>query len=247
MIDPVAFTIIGFPIRWYGLAYLMTFLIGVPLAKYCTNFLNEQHGKLTHNDIDKLLNYVVCGVIIGGRVGEFAFYRETIFTKEIFQIWQGGMSFHGGLIGVSIAMIMFAVIHKKSLLQIADIVALCAPIGCFLGRIANYINQEVIGKDVLMPWMHKYFTKHPVVFYEALLEGIVLFAIIFRPKNLNDPGKTSMSLLFFYGVFRFCTEFFRVPEKEIGLLTIGQVLSIIMILASGLLFLYRKAVAKRIY
>lgn len=234
MINPIAFSLYGFPIRWYGIAYLVTFLISLQLAKYYTRFLKN----INTHDIERLLNFIVIGVIVGGRIGEFIFY--TPFSSEILRIWEGGMSFHGGVIGTGIAIFLYSKIYKKHVLQISDIVALCTPIGCFLGRIANFINQEVIGRKSLFLQQHFAVERHPVVFYEAFLEGIVLFYILLKPKRFTNEGATTGLFLFFYGLFRITTEFFRVPDGIIGPLTTGQALSIPMVIIGSTIYLTRK-------
>jgi len=221
--NPIAFTIGSFSVRWYGLAYLATFLISLKLVKYCIKF--QKPKQFSEADVDKLLNYIIAGVILGGRIGEFVFYRHELFTMEIFKITHGGMSFHGGVCGVLIASFLFAHIYKKSIYQLGDLITMCVPIGAFLGRIANYINGEILGTPTTLFGLGY----HPVVFYEAFLEGIVLFFILFKRKKLESAGLISGQFFIFYGVFRFCTEFCRVSDGALGILSIAQWLSLAMV------------------
>ncbi len=229
--NPVAFSIGCFNVRWYGLAYLATFIISMKLVKNTIKF--QKPIAFKSSDIDSCLNYVIAGVILGGRIGEFVFYKHKLFTMEIFYITKGGMSFHGGVCGVIIASLIFAKLHKKNLLQLGDLITMCVPIGSFLGRIGNYINQEILGKSTTI--FEPYLSEHPVVFYEAFLEGIVLFLILFRRKKLAITGRITSEFFIFYGLFRFCTEFVRVSDGSLGILSIAQWLSIGMIIFGSIL------------
>jgi len=241
--NPVAFNIFGFGVRWYGLAYLATFIIGLNLTKYCLKF---SKSKITKSDLDQLLNFIIAGVILGGRIGQFLFYEK--FSREILYIWHGGMSFHGGVIGVTFSIILFCLIYKKSMWAIADLVAMCTPIGCFLGRLANYINGEVIGtkiSPILQPYFNKIcdFERYPVVFLEAFFEGIVLFFILFANLKRKKEGITSAMFLIWYGIFRFILEFIREPSTKCTIFdltfTTAQMLSLGMIFI-GILIYKRK-------
>jgi len=250
MINPIAFHFLGFPVRWYGIAYFSTFLLSFQIAKNHAKYAN-----LTKKDLEKLLNFTVLGVIFGGRIGEFLFYEK--FSYKIFYIWEGGMSFHGGVLGVICSTLLFCKIHKKDKWAIGDLIAINVPIGCFLGRIANYINNEIHGTSIKCQFLAKIFEKfgisnYPVVFLEAFLEGIVLWTILWlgRKKNLQIPGKTSAIFLIFYGIFRIISEFFRRPDGIINInnfLTIsyGQLLSIPMIFL-GIYILYNTKKAAKI-
>lgn len=239
MIDPVAFYIFDFPVRWYGLAYFVTFLLSLKLGIYLSKYRNE----FTKKDLEHFVNYAILGVILGGRIGEFVFYEKKI-SKEIFFIWNGGMSFHGGVVGMIFAVILYCTIKKKPVLPLADIVCTCVPIGCFLGRIANFINQEILGKSTIL------FSsgRHPVVLYEAFLEGFLLFILLFehaKKTRLRKPGETSALFFIFYGIFRIIAEHFRVPDGMIGLFSKGQALSIAMVLFGMLLYKYTNFIKEK--
>ena len=193
---------------------------------------------------DDYITYLIIGIILGGRIGyiifyNFSYYLENIF--EIFKIWQGGMSFHGGLIGVIIAILLFSKKEKVNFFRISDIVCCVAPIGIFLGRIANFINSELYGVPTNKPWGIIFpkvdnLTRHPSQLYEAFLEGIVLFILInflFLKRNFSY-GLISFIFLLFYSIFRISAEQFREPDKHIGyifnFLSLGSILSIAMII-----------------
>ena len=191
---------------------------------------------------------------MGGRLGYALFYNFGYYLKnplEIIMVWNGGMSFHGGLIGVVLASTFFANKHKVNQFIFLDLVALSAPIGIFFGRIANFINSELYGKVTDMPWGVQFILidnikRHPSQLYEAFFEGIILFLILqyFLKKNyLDKPGKISATFLIFYSLFRFFVEFFRTPDPQIGYLflnfTLGQLISILFIIA-GIFLLYLK-------
>lgn len=233
MINPVAFSIGEFGIRWYGIAYLLSFLIGLKLAKHCIKF--QKPKVLVSAELDTLLSYIIFGVIIGARVGEFVFYRpHELFSMKLFYIRSGGMSFHGGVCGVVIAILLFAKIYKKDKwiqkLGIGDIVCMLAPIGLFLGRMGNYINGEIVGVSTTLFEPYISISRHPVVLYEAFLEGIVLFIILFRRNKLAYRGLICSQFFTYYGIFRFCTEFVRVSDGTIGFLSTAQWLSIAMVM-----------------
>ena len=194
------------------------------------------------------------GIIIGGRLGYVFFYNFGYYSQnlnEIIMIWQGGMSFHGGLLGVILATFLFAKRNNHNPFEYLDIVALVSPIGIFFGRIANYINSELYGIETKMPWAVK-FTKvddlfrHPSQLYEAALEGLILFIILlyFRYKGfLKIPGTISGIFLTFYSFFRFIVEFFRVPDEQLGYLffnlTMGQIISLIFFII-GIYLIFKK-------
>ena len=237
IIDPIAFSLYGLKVRWYGLAYIATFLISVYLAKRAAKAQNPVY--FSAGEIDKLSNYIILGVIAGGRIGEFVFYRpEQLFTLELFKIRNGGMSFHGGVWGVAIAMLLYSFIYKKNYFKISDIVSMFVPIGSFLGRIANYINGEIIGRKTKL--LAPLFDQHPVVFYEAFLEGLLLFFILYRYKSLRKTGSITSKFLFFYGLFRFFTEFLRTPDGMLFFLTTAQCLSIIMMMLGAFVYIKKR-------
>ena len=247
--DPVAFQIFTLEIRWYSLAYIAGILIGWFLSKKI--FISTEKIK---ERFDDYLTYIILGIIIGGRLGYVFFYNFGYYSQnlnEIIMIWQGGMSFHGGLLGVILATFLFAKKNNHNPFEYLDIVALVSPIGIFFGRIANYINSELYGIETKMPWAVK-FTKvddlfrHPSQLYEAALEGLILFIILlyFRYKGfLKIPGTISGIFLIFYSFFRFIVEFFRVPDEQLGYLffnlTMGQIISLIFFII-GIYLIFKK-------
>jgi phosphatidylglycerol:prolipoprotein diacylglycerol transferase len=200
---------------------------------------------------DDYITYLIIGIIIGGRLGYVIFYNFNYYLNnffDIFKIWQGGMSFHGGLIGIIIASSLFAKRNNQNVFLYLDLVSLVAPIGIFFGRLANFINSELYGTPTEIPWAVTFIqvdniSRHPSQLYEAILEGIILFLILlyFRNKNyLKKPGLISSLFLIYYSIFRFCVEFFRVPDEQIGYLifelSMGQIISLIFILIGAILF-----------
>ena len=246
--DPVALEIFSLEIRWYSLAYIFGILVGWILSKK----LFIQNIKIKKN-FDDFLTYIIIGIIFGGRLGYIFLYNINYYLNnplDIFKIWQGGMSFHGGLIGIILASIIFAKKNNQNAFLYLDIVALVAPIGIFFGRIANFINSELYGTITNAPWAVIFiqidnFPRHPSQLYEALLEGIFLFLLLiyFKNKFLNKPGVISALFLIFYSIFRFFVEFYREPDEQLGYiffnLSMGQVISLIFLL-SGILLFYLK-------
>ena len=248
--DPIAFQIFSLEIRWYSLAYIMGILLG---WLYCKKKLIQDPHLL--DLFDDFITYLIVGIILGGRFGYALFYNLDYYLEsplQIFFIWNGGMSFHGGLIGVLVATQLFSKKHRINKFVLLDLVALSAPIGIFFGRISNYINSELYGKPTDAPWSVKFtlidnLNRHPSQLYEAFFEGIVLFIILsyFLKKNyLKKPGQISALFLIFYSLFRFMVEFFRVPDQQIGYLflnlTMGQLISILFLISGGALFIYKK-------
>ena len=247
--DPVAFQILSFEIRWYSLAYIIGIILG---WIYCKKKLIKDPYIL--NLFDDFITYLIIGVIFGGRLGYVLFYNLKYYLEnpmEILMVWNGGMSFHGGLIGVVIVSQLFSIKHKINQFVFLDLVALSAPIGIFFGRIANFINSELYGRATDLPWSVKFvlidnIKRHPSQLYEAFLEGIILFLILgyfFNKNYLYRPGKISALFLIFYSLFRFLVEFFRSPDLQIGYLilnlTLGQLISVLFLIA-GTLLLYAK-------
>jgi len=244
--DPVAFQIISFEIRWYSLAYILGIIIGWILCKkiFIKNLdINQK--------FDDYITYLIIGIIIGGRLGYVLFYNFNYYINnivDIFKIWQGGMSFHGGLLGILVASIFFAKKNNQDAFVYTDLVSLVAPIGIFFGRLANFINSELYGKVTEVPWAVTFvqvdnLLRHPSQLYEAIFEGIILFILLlyFRNKNfLAKPGLISGLFLIFYSVFRLCIEFFRVPDEQIGYLifnlSMGQIISLVFIMIGTIIF-----------
>ncbi len=238
--DPVAIQIFSLEIRWYSLAYVVGILLGWFLSKKF--FISETK---VSEKFDDYLTYLILGLIIGGRLGYVIFYNLEFYTNnllDIFKIWQGGMSFHGGVIGIVIASYFFAKKNSQSLFNYLDIVSLVAPIGIFFGRIANFINSELYGVETNVAWAVQFIQidnlyRHPTQLYEAFFEGIVLFLIqiYFKNKSFSErPGFISGIFLIFYSIFRFTIEFLRVPDEQLGYLlfnlTMGQLISIFFLI-----------------
>ena len=245
--DPVAIEIFSLEIRWYSLAYIVGILIGWYLAKKF--FINNN----IYNKFDDYITYIIIGLILGGRFGYVLFYNFDYYINnpvDIFKLWQGGMSFHGGVLGVIIASIIFAKKNNDDVFEYLDVVALVSPIGIFFGRIANFINSELYGPVTNVPWSVTFINidnlpRHPSQLYEALLEGLVLFLILiyFKNKFSNKPGLISGLFLIFYSIFRFFVEFYRVPDEQLGYiflnLSMGQVISLLFILSGVTLFYFK--------
>lgn len=250
-ISPVAFSVLGLPVRWYALAYIAGFVVGYFLLKRFTRRGAGGAIELDKKEIDDLLSYIILGVIIGGRLGYVLFYNLSFFIAhplEIFAVWHGGMSFHGGLIGVIVATFLFAKKWTRGL-KILDLIAVIAPIGLFFGRIANFINMEIMGRPTssrIGVFFNGVFDvpRHASPLYEAATEGILLTIIMFclyRFTNLRHrPGALSGIMAMCYAVFRVFCEFFRAPDAQIGFLTswgltMGQLLSgILFVVGAGL-------------
>jgi phosphatidylglycerol:prolipoprotein diacylglycerol transferase len=244
--DPVAFQILSLEIRWYSLAYIIGIIFG---WAYCKKKLIKDQRIL--GLFDDFITYLIIGVILGGRLGYALFYNLKYYLEnpfEILMVWNGGMSFHGGLIGVIIASQLFSSKHKINQFIFLDLVALSAPIGIFFGRIANFINSELYGRATDLPWSVQFILidnikRHPSQLYEAFLEGIILFLLLryfFKKNYLQNPGEISALFLIFYSLFRFFAEFFRSPDPQIGYLifnlTLGQLISVIFLVTGTLLF-----------
>lgn len=255
-ISPVAASVFGMDIRWYALAYIAGFLICFWL--FLRMIRNQNSGiVLNKKQSDDFLTAIILGVVLGGRLGYVLFYNLPFFIAhpaEIFMVWHGGMSFHGGLIGVMIANFIFA--HKNSLSgwKTLDLCAVLAPIGLFFGRIANFINVEVMGRPTDMPWgvIFKGYTeipRHPSPLYEAVTEGVILFVwmwYLYKKTNLKSfPGALSGVLAMSYAVARIFCEMFRAPDVQIGFLTtwgltMGQLLSGAMFVVGLAIFICAK-------
>jgi len=251
-IDPILISLGFLDIRWYSLSYIFTFIFGSILIKK----LNKKSlNNLSDIQIDKFFVWAVLGVIIGGRVGYVLFYQLQLFFLDplyIFQIWKGGMSFHGGLIGMILAIYLFAKQNNLSFFYLSDLVSIVAPIGLFLGRISNFINTELYGRITDFPFAIIYplidnNPRHPSQLYEAFFEGVVLFIILYlifiKNSKKYSVGIISAYFLILYSIFRFLIEFLREPDLHLGLylnyFSMGQILCIPIFFA-GILILFRR-------
>ena len=252
-IDPVIVSFGQLSIRWYGLSYVVGLVLGIILIKKINNkILKPVNNKL----IDDFFIWGTLGVIIGGRLGYILFYQTiTIFDNPlyIFYVWKGGMSFHGGLIGIIIASALFSYYKRINFLYLSDLISTVAPIGLFLGRIANFINVELYGRVTSFPIAIIYPTidlqrRHPSQIYEALLEGILIFLVLILILNKtiykNRLGINTSIFLVMYGLFRILIENLREPDSHIGMIfnyfTMGQLLSFPMIILGILIMIIRK-------
>ena len=242
-IDPIAIQIGPFAVHWYGLMYLLGFMLFLWLGNTRLRKIKREGWNKTL--MDDLLFYGVLGVIVGGRLGEVLFYQPGYYFShplEIFAVWKGGMSFHGGFLGVLVAMAIFARRHKIVWLQLMDFIAPLVPLGLGAGRIGNFINSELWGKPTDLPWGMVFpgvdnLPRHPSQLYEFALEGILLFLLLWLYSSKPRPtGAVSGLFLIGYGSFRFVGEFARTPDDGIfGLMSLGvsmgQWLSLPMVLA----------------
>ena len=257
-IDPVAVHLGPLAVHWYGLTYLAAFamflLLGT-LRLWQPPFAGIQGaGAWTRRDVEDILFLGVMGVILGGRIGYCLFYKPGFYVShplDIFKVWQGGMSFHGGLLGVILAFSWFAWSRHKPWLQVADFVAPCVPPGLAAGRIGNFINGELWGRfaDPSLPWAMVFpqsgslMPRHPSQIYQFLMEGVLLFILLWvYARRQHKPGQVAAMFLLGYGVFRFIAEYFREPDDFLGLLdfglSMGQWLCIPMILGGIALWVW---------
>ena len=253
MIDPVLVEIGPVVIRWYALAYIAGLVLG---WRYMIWLARQAGSWIKSEDADDFLVWAVLGVILGGRLGYVLFYKPGYYLanpSEIVQTWQGGMSFHGGFLGVLIATVLFCRMRKIRFWAFMDLAAVVTPIGLFFGRIANFINSELWGRSTDMAWGVVFpnggpYPRHPSQLYEAALEGLVLLVVlhlVWRRESLRTkPGVISGAFLIGYGLSRVIVEFYRQPDAHLGYLwggaTMGQLLSIPMILAGMALIAYAK-------
>lgn len=254
VIDPVALQLGPIEIRWYALAYLFGFLAGWGYALR----LADDSGKIrpTKTDIDDFMVWAIPGVILGGRLGYVLFYDfeyYSMYPIEALKVWKGGMSFHGGIIGIAASMLLFSWKNHIFVLRLSDVIACVAPIGLFLGRIANYINGELYGRvtdgpfGVVFPGTDGQ-PRHPSQLYEAVLEGLVIFIIllIMTKKNFRErlPGAITAVFLMLYATFRFLVEYVREPDEHLGLffnyISMGQILCLPMMIAGLLVLIISK-------
>lgn len=243
-IDPVLIEIFGLPIRWYSLAYLAGILLG---WLWMRRMAPRVGVPVTRRQLDDFIMWATLGVILGGRLGYVLFYKPVDYLADplaILRLWDGGMSFHGGLVGTTLAIVLFARNQRLPLYKFADLVAIAVPIGLFFGRLANFINGELWGRATDLPWAMVFprdpagLPRHPSQLYEALFEGVVLFALLnllaTRARLLERRPGTIVGLFFIgYGAARYLVEFAREPDAHLGLfagiVSMGQILSLPMI------------------
>ena len=244
-IDPVIFQIGPLAIRWYALAYIAGLMLG---WKYIVRLVRRDgdSAAMSEVQVDDFLVWATIGVVLGGRLGYVLFYRPGFYLDnpaEIIAIWQGGMSFHGGLLGVTAAMILYSRKYNLSLLGVTDLISMAAPVGLFFGRLANFINGELWGRATDVAWAVSFphggpLPRHPSQIYEALLEGALLFLVLWYLRNKTDkaaqPGFLTGVFISGYGLARFVVEYYREPDAHLGFLfagaTMGQLLSVPLIL-----------------
>jgi phosphatidylglycerol---prolipoprotein diacylglyceryl transferase len=250
-LNPILFDFGLIAIRWYSLAYIIGILSGWWLAKrIIVRKLQSTNIKFNLKEFDDLITFIIISILIGGRLGYIIFYNLGYYLSnplDILKIWEGGMSFHGALIGIIISTYIFTIKRKISTFFILDIVACVAPIGLFFGRIANFINGELVGKITNISWSVIFPTvdqmpRHPSQLYEAALEGIILFLImntVINKKNYKI-GTCSYLFLIFYGIFRIISEFFREPDSQLGYIfsnfSMGTILSFCMVVIGLIIF-----------
>ena len=251
--DPIAFQVFSLEIRWYSLSYIFGLIFG---WIYCKKILieNLKIKKL----FDDYIVYLILGIIIGGRLGYVFIYNPFYFLEnfhEIPMLWNGGMSFHGGLIGVIFATILFCKKNDQEVFYFLDLVCAASPIGIFFGRIANFINSELYGRETDIFWSVKFvlvdnINRHPSQIYEAIFEGIILFLIIniIYKKLFHKTGIISSLFVILYSIFRFLIEFTREPDAHLGLLafnlSMGQYVSLIFIMGGLIIFYSRNGFKK---
>ncbi|HSD59573.1 MAG TPA: prolipoprotein diacylglyceryl transferase [Burkholderiales bacterium] len=251
--DPVALQLGPIAIRWYGLMYLLGFGAAFVLGRH--RIATRTDAPWSLREFDDALFYGILGVVLGGRLGYILFYKFSDYLQaplKIFAVWEGGMSFHGGLLGVVVALVLFARKHRKSALAIGDFAAPLVPIGLGAGRIGNFINGELWGRAGDVPWAIVFpqvdtLPRHPSQLYEFALEGVALFTILWLYSARPRPvGAVTGLFVLAYGVFRFAVEFTREPDSFLGFLalgfTMGQWLSLPMIAvgAGMMLWAYRR-------
>ncbi|MCZ2290343.1 MAG: prolipoprotein diacylglyceryl transferase [Burkholderiales bacterium] len=252
--DPVALTLGPLQIHWYGLTYLAAFGLFTGLASLRVKKPWYAAAGWTRRDVEDLLFYGVLGVVIGGRLGYALFYKPAEYLAhpaEILMVWRGGMSFHGGLLGVMLALAWFARSRHRRFFEVMDVVAPCVPTGLACGRIGNFINGELWGRaaDPSLPWAMAFpqsgsmIARHPSQLYQFALEGLLLFVLLWwYGSKPRATGQVSAAFLFGYGVFRFIAEYFREPDAFLGLLALGmsmgQWLCVPMIIGGALLWVW---------
>ena len=256
----VALNLRFFEIKWYSLAYIAGILVG---WWYLLRLLRQPGAPMSKRHADDLVFYATLGIILGGRLGYVIFYAPEMFLDpmRIIRLWDGGMSFHGGVIGTTLAIILMCRRQGLNWLRVHDYVACCAPFGLFFGRLANFVNGELWGKPADLPWAIVFpgagpLARHPSQLYEAALEGVVLFAILayafWRTKARYEPGRLVGIFLLGYGCFRFFVEYFREPDSQFAgtifehVIHMGQVLCLPMILGGIYLIVTAKGRRQRV-
>lgn len=250
-INPVFFSLGPFiNIHWYGMMYVIAFFLGWSIARYLSKLPFSNFNK---SDVEDLITYVILGVILGGRIGYILFYDLPYYLSnplDMLKIWQGGMSFHGGFAGVLLVLLYWAHKNKKDYIELTDFIAPCIPIGLFCGRIGNFINGELWGSETELPWAVIFpsggtIPRHPSQLYEAGLEGLLLFLILFFLARKNPPkGLLSAVFCIGYALARCFVEFFRIPDPQYGYFfdcfTMGQILCLPMFLIGFILLHFCK-------
>lgn len=247
--DPVALQLGPLAVRWYGLMYLVGFALVWAAGRY--RIARAPGGVWTAKDLDDVLFYGILGTILGGRLGYVLFYKFSDYLAEpwrVFYVWEGGMSFHGGMLGVILALAWFARSRRQNWLAVTDFIAPLAPLGLAAGRLGNFINAELWGRPASVPWAVVFpnvdgVPRHPSQLYEFALEGVLLFVVLWWFSSKPRPrGAVSAAFLIGYGVFRFVVEFTREPDSYLGLLALGlsmgQWLSLPMIIAGAVMILW---------
>jgi phosphatidylglycerol---prolipoprotein diacylglyceryl transferase len=246
-IDPVAIAIGPFVVRWYALAYIVGLLLG---WRYCLVLADRPPRLVERRDIDDFLVWATLGVVLGGRIGYVLFYQPGYYLQhpiEALYLWHGGMSFHGGALGVTLAILLFTRARRLPVLAFSDVIAEAIPIGLFFGRIANFINGELFGRETDIPWAMVFpnggpVPRHPSQLYEAVCEGLLLFLLLLLAEHRGArrrPGIVTGLFLIGYAVARMSGELFRQPDAQLGFLvfgtTMGQLLSIPVLIAGFIL------------
>jgi phosphatidylglycerol---prolipoprotein diacylglyceryl transferase len=246
-IDPVAVAIGPFVVRWYALAYIVGLLLG---WRYCLVLADRPPRLVERRDIDDFLVWATLGVVLGGRIGYVLFYQPGYYLQhpiEALYLWHGGMSFHGGALGVTLAILLFTRARRLPVLAFSDVIAEAIPIGLFFGRIANFINGELFGRETEIPWAVVFpnggpVPRHPSQLYEAVCEGLLLFLLLRLAEHRGArrrPGIVTGLFLIGYAVARMSGELFRQPDAQLGFLvfgtTMGQLLSIPVLIAGFIL------------
>jgi len=251
--DPVAFQVFSIEIRWYSLAYIVGLILG---WIYCNKILIIDKDK--KKQFDDYIAYLVFGIIIGGRLGYVFIYNPSYYLKnlnEILMVWNGGMSFHGAVLGIVLATAIYCKKNKQNIFYYLDLIALSSPIGIFLGRISNFINSELYGRESDIIWSTKFIqidnlNRHPSQIYEAIFEGIILFILLnfFHKKLTKKNGLISSLFIIYYSLFRYFIEFTREPDAHIGLvlfsMSMGQLISIGFFIIGMILF-YKNYVTEK--